>query len=137
MTRIAALAVALTALTAVPALAQVRQPPKAEDIGPKIIGTWQGPYQSDQAPPGGLKLVIAKEGAAWKVSMGVVSDQPIDAAEVRDFKVAGNEITWVQDIMGMECKSLATLENGTLKGSSECAQGGVVAVTATFVLLKQ
>ena len=136
MLRIATFATALVVLTALPAASQVRPQPKAEDIGPKLIGTWQGPYQSEQAPPGGLKLVIGKEAAAWKVTLGVVSDQPIDAAEVREFKVEGSQVSWAQDIMGMECKTLATLENGTLKGGTECSQGGAVAITATFVLLK-
>jgi hypothetical protein len=138
MIRFTTLTLALSALGFGPAAAQVRPEPKTDDITPKLLGTWEGPYQSEQAPPGGLKLVIAKEGAAWKVTLAVVSDQPIDAAEVRDFKVEGNEITWVQDIMDMQCKSLARLTAGnTLTGGSECSQAGTVSITATFVLLKQ
>ena len=136
MTRSLTVTFALLALAAAPALAQVPAP-KTEDIGPKLIGTWEGPYQSDQAPPGNLRLVIAKEAGAWKVTLQVQTDQPIDAAEVRDFKVDGAQISWVQDIMGMECKSQANLESGTLKGGTECAQGGAVAITATFVMLKK
>jgi len=138
MIRFATLALALSALGFGPVAAQVRLMPKTDDITPKLLGTWEGPYQSEQAPPGGLKLVIAKEGAVWKVTLAVVSDQPIDAAEVRDFKVEGNEITWVQDIMDMQCKTLVHLTAvGTLTGGSECSQAGTVAITATFVLLKQ
>lgn len=107
------------------------------DMGPKLIGTWEGPYQSDQAAPGSLKLVIGKEAGAWKVTLGVVTDQPIDAADVREFKLEGNEVSWIQDIMGMECRTLAHLEAGTLKGGTECTQGGAVAITATFVMLKK
>jgi hypothetical protein len=123
-------------LAAAPVHAQVPAP-KTEDIGPKLLGVWEGPYQSDQAAPGSLRLSIEKEAGAWKVSLQVQSDQPIDAAEVRDFTVDGVQISWVQDIMGMECKSQATLENGTLKGGTECSQGGAVAITATFVMLKK
>ena len=138
MIRFATLTLALSALGFGPAAAQVRPMPKTDDITPKLLGTWEGPYQSEQAPPGGIKLVIAKEGAAWKVTLGVVSDQPIDAAEVRDFKVEGNEITWAQDIADMQCKTLAHLTAaGTLTGGTECSQAGNVAITATFVLLKQ
>jgi len=138
MIRFATLAVGLSALGFGPAAAQVRPEPKIEDITPKLLGTWQGPYQSETAPPGGIKLVIAMEGAVWKVTLAVVSEQPIDAAEVRDFKVEGNEITWIQDIMDMECKTLAHLTAGsTLTGGTECSQAGTVAITATFVLLKQ
>jgi len=138
MIRFATLAVGLAVLGFSPMAAQVKPEPKTEDIGPKLLGTWQGPYQSEQAPPGGLKLVIAMEGAVWKVTLAVVADEPIQAAEVRDFKVEGGEISWAQDIMDMQCKSLARLTAGnTLTGQSECSQGGAVAITATFVLLKQ
>ena len=136
MVRSATVMFGLLMLAAAPARAQVPVP-KTDDMSSKLIGTWEGPYQSDQAPPGALRLVIEKEAGAWKVALQVQSDQPIDAAEVRDFTVDGAEVTWVQDIMGMECKSQATLENGTLKGGTECSQGGAVAITATFVMLKK
>lgn len=125
----------LLMLAAAPLHAQVPAP-KTDDMGPRLIGTWEGPYQSDQAPPGSLRLVVGKEAGAWKATLQVQSDQPIDAAEVRDFKVDGAQVSWVQDIMGMECKSQANLENGMLKGGTECSQGGAVAITATFVMLK-
>ncbi len=136
MIRTASMALGFALLVAAPLHAQVPTP-KADDISPKLIGTWEGPYQSDQAPPGSLRLVIGKEEGAWKVTLQVQSDQPIDAADVRDFKVDGAQISWAQDIMGMECKSQATLENGTLKGGTECSQGGAVAISATFVMLKK
>ena len=144
MQRTLALLVGLLAVTATASVAQRPAPaplpsPKAdqpEDIGPRLIGTWQGPYSADQAPPGSLKLVIAKEAGAWKVTLEVISDQPIDASEVRDFAIDGNQVSWQQDIAGLQCKSVVMLENGTLKGGSECSQGGGVAVTASFVLLK-
>lgn len=106
------------------------------DIGPKLIGTWQGPYASDQAPPGSLKMVIAREAGVWRVTLEVISDQPVDASDVREFTVNGNEISWLQDIAGLQCKSLVMLENGALKGGSECSQGGGAGITASFVLLK-
>ena len=135
MIRFATIGLVITALAS-PAVAQVRPEPKTEDITPRLLGTWQGPYQSETAPPGGLKLVIGKEAAAWKVSLAVLTDQPVDAADVRDFKVQGSEVSWIQDIMGMECKTLAHLADGTLKGGTECWQAGTLTVTATFVLLK-
>jgi hypothetical protein len=136
MIRTTSFALGLALLAAAPLGAQVPAP-KTDDIGPKLIGTWEGPYQSDQASPGTLRLVIGKEADAWKVTLQVQSDQPIDAAEVRDFKVDGSQVSWAQDIMGMECKTLANLESGTLKGTTECSQGGAVAITATFVMLKK
>ena len=99
----------------------------------KFIGTWEGPYQSDQAAPGGLRLVIAKD-SVWKVTMEVVSDQPIPAGEITDFKREGTTISWSQLIMGMTCVAQATLTEGTLRGESNCDSG---AITATWVLLKK
>ncbi len=136
MIRSASVMSGLLLLATAPAHAQVPTP-RTDDMGPKLMGTWEGPYQSDQAPPGFLKLVIGKEASAWKVTLQVQADQPIDAAEVRDFKVDGAQISWSQDIMGMECRSQAALESGTLKGGTECSQGGAVAITATFVMLKK
>ena len=136
MIRSASIMFGLLMLAAAPAHAQVPTP-KTDDMSAKFIGTWEGPYQSDQAPPGNLRLVIAQDAGAWKATLQVLTDQPIDAAEVRDFKVDGAQITWAQDIMGMECRSQATLENGTLKGGTECSQGGAVAINATFVMLKK
>ena len=81
--------------------------------------------------------MIGKEAGVWKVTLQVQSDQPIDVAEVRDFKLDGSQISWAQDIMGMECRTQAMLENGTLKGGTECSQGGAVAISATFVMLKK
>lgn len=136
MIRSASVMFGLLVLAAAPARAQVPTP-KADDITPKLLGTWEGPYQSDQAPPGALRLIIGKEAGAWKVTLQVQSDQPIDAAEVRDFKLEGAQISWVQDIMGMECKTMANYENSALKGTTECSQGGAVAITATFAMLKK
>ena len=136
MIRSASIMFGLLLLATAPALAQVPAP-KTNDTGSQLMGTWEGPYQSDQAPPGNLKLVIGKEASVWKVTLQVLTDQPIDATEVRDFKVEGAQISWSQDIMGMECRSQANLESGTLKGGTECSQGGAVAVSATFVMLKK
>ena len=136
MIRSASIMFGLLILAAAPARAQVPAP-KTDDIGPKLIGTWEGPYQSDQAPPGSLRLVIGKEANVWRVTLQVQADQPIDAAEIRDFKIEGAQMSWVQDIMGMECRTQANLESGALKGGTECSQGGAVAITATFVMLKK
>ena len=136
MIRSASVMFGLLVFAAAPGRAQVPAP-KTDDITSKLLGTWEGPYQSDQAPPGALRLVIGKEAGAWKVTLQVQSDQPIDAADVRDFKLEGAQVSWAQDIMGMECKTLANYENSTLKGTTECSQGGAVAITATFVMLKK
>ena len=115
------------------ASAQVPSP----DISKQIIGTWQGPYQSEAVPPGSLKLVIARDATGWKVTMDVISDQPPAVGDIKDFTVDNGTLSWSQDIQDMNCKSTATLVSGVLKGSAECSQGGAVVVTATFLLEKK
>ncbi|HEU5217714.1 MAG TPA: hypothetical protein VFU23_03600 [Gemmatimonadales bacterium] len=136
MIRSASITLGLLAFAAGSVRAQVPTP-KTDDMSSKIIGTWEGPYQSDQASPGTLRLVVGKEADVWKVTLQVQTDQPIDAADVEEFKVDGAQVSWMQGIMGMECRTQATLENGTLKGTTECSQGGAVAITATFLMLKK
>jgi hypothetical protein len=113
-------------------------PAPAADISKQLIGTWEGPYQSEAVPPGSLKLVVAREAnKEWKVSLAIISDQPPAAGELRDFAVEGNSVSWVQDIDEMTCRSVAKLVAGLLKGDAECSQGGAVVLTATFLLEKK
>src|SRR5262249_49343311 len=109
--RLTAAALAGVALSARVASARVPAP----DISKQIVGTWQGPYQSEAVPPGSLKLVIGRDATGWKVSMDVISDQPPPVGEVKDFTVDKGTISWSQDIQDMNCKSTATLVAGVLK----------------------
>ena len=131
------LVLGLTAATAMPAAAQASKPapaPTAQDK--QFIGTWEGPYASEQAPPGSLRVVITKD-TDWKLTLEVIADQAIAAGEVRELKVEGGVISWVQDIMEMTCKAQGSIVGGTLKGETNCEQGGAVAITASWVLLKK
>ena len=131
MKPVSALLVAVLATAAAaPVLAQ-------GDLAKQVIGTWQGPYQAEQVPPGSLKLTVARDTSGWKVSMDVISDDPPPVGEVREFKVEADQVSWVQDIAEMECRSVAKMVAGALKGQSECTQGGALTVTATWVLIKQ
>jgi len=135
MTRISLLALALASLWPGPAEAQS---PAKPDISTQLIGIWEGPYQSEAAPPGSLRLVIAQGvDRAWKVTLEVFSDDPPPAGEVRDFKVEGDTVSWAQPVSDFECLSKAILVAGMLKGSAECWQGGAVALTAGFLLEKR
>jgi hypothetical protein len=131
--RLTVSALAGVVLSARVASAQVPAP----DISKQIIGTWQGPYQSESVPPGSLKLVIAHDATGWKVTMDVISDQPPPVGDIKDFTVDKGTLSWSQDIQDMNCKSTATLVSGVLKGSAECSQGGAVVLTATFLLEKK
>jgi len=132
-------AATLIAFAALPAAAQAPAPkpsPAPASFEKVLIGTWEGPYQSDQAPPGLLRLVISKD-PQWKATLGVITDQDVPAGDVQELKVEGEHLFWVQDIMGMVCRTSASLDSGTLKGDTSCEQGGAVAITASFVLLKK
>jgi hypothetical protein len=128
----------LLVLLAAPVAAQSPAPkPAAPTAAEKpFLGTWEGPYTSEQAAPGELRLVIARD-TALKASLTVMSDQPIDAGEIRELKVEDGVISWVQDIMGMVCRAAAMINAGSLKGETVCEQGGAVAITATWVLVKK
>ena len=110
----------------------------AGDLAKQLIGTWEGPYQSEAVPPGSLKLVVARApNGDWNVTLEVISDQPPPAGEVKEFAVQADSVSWVQDISDMQCKSVAKLVAGVLKGDAECSQGGAVVLTATFLLEKK
>jgi hypothetical protein len=109
----------------------------AADISQQLVGTWEGPYQSEAVPPGNLKLVVSREANQWKVSLAIITEQPPAAGELRDFAVEGNSVSWVQDVDEMTCRSVAKLVAGMLKGDAECSQGGAVVLTATFLLEKK
>ncbi len=131
-------ALALLVLLAAPAVAQSPAPKPVPPTAAEkpFMGTWEGPYTSEQAAPGQLRLVISKD-TTLQASLTVMSDEPIEAGETRELKIEDGVISWVQDIMGMVCKASAMINAGTLKGESVCEQGGAVAITATWVLVKK
>lgn len=110
--------------------------PSAAVFEKTLLGTWEGPYQSEQTPPGGLRLSITKQDTLWKATLTVLNDQDMPGSEVTEFKVSGGHISFAQEIMGMTCRANAELVAGTLKGESQCEQGGTVVVTATWVLMR-
>jgi hypothetical protein len=131
-------ALALLLLLAAPLAAQSPAPKPVNPTAAEkpFLGTWEGPYTSEQAAPGELRLVISKD-TTLKASLTVMSDQPIEAGETRELKIEEGVISWVQDIMGMVCRASAMINAGTLKGETVCEQGGAVAITAAWVLVKK
>ena len=137
MFKLASVALALVVLRGGSVAAQTPAAPAPADISARLIGTWEGPYQSDMAPPGGIRLVVARENGAWMVTIAVISDQELPSSEVTDFKVDGGVVSWTQSIAGIECRTQAMIENGVLKGQTECGGEGGVAITATFLLQRK
>ena len=135
MTRLILTPLAL-GLFAIPATAQVRQPP-ASRLATQIIGVWEGPYQSEAVPPGTLRLTVSREQDTWKATLEVMTEQPPPVGEIQKFTVTDEAATWTQIIAEMECRNTASIVDGVLKGSAECWQGGAVVVSATFLLEKK
>ena len=126
-----ALVLLFSAVCVLPAGAQKSQPTPADSAKAKFAGTWEGTYQSDHAPDGGMRLTVARD-SVWKATLDISADQPIPTREVTDFEVDGNNVYWNQELMGMPCKSSAVLVDGTLKGETNCGHGGL-----TFTLRKK
>ena len=133
MTRFILTPLALAVL-AVPATAQVRQPPT---LATQILGVWEGPYTSEAVPPGNLRLTVAREQNVWKVTLEVMTEQPPAVGEIQNFTVTNEAVTWSQIIAEMECRNTAAIVDGVLKGTAECWQGGAVVVTANYLLEKK
>lgn len=126
MTRSYAFAIALSMLVATPALAQ--HTTSADD---KIVGRWEGSYTSDHAPPGGFNMIVTKDTALKATIDMTAGDKPLPT-RVTEFKVAGNDVTWTQELMGMSCKATAVLAADTLRGETSCQHGAV-----SFVLRRK
>jgi hypothetical protein len=131
MLRSFGLVAALLSLGLAPASAQT------PGDGSRFLGTWEGPYAAEGAPPGSLRLVIARENNAWKVTHDIFSDNPPASGEVRNFETEGNTLRFLQTIGDLDCRFTATLEAGQLKGSGVCTEGGAPAVTGTFALTRR
>jgi hypothetical protein len=120
------LLVSLSILGAVPAAAQHpggTSTPTEQNIKDRLVGTWTGDLQSDHLAGGKLKLVIAKD-TAWSATLELTTSESIPTAALTDFKVDVDVVSWMQELMGMPCKTLAVLNAGILKGETNCGQGG-------------
>ena len=125
---IAALASALlTAFTSSGSAHPTSRP--AADSTEKFVGLWEGPYHADHGPPGGYRLEIAHD-TGWKVTLDAIADHTMPMP-VSDFRAAGDTLAWTQEVMGMACRSTATLSNGQLRGATDCGH-----VALTFELRK-
>ncbi|HUQ80932.1 MAG TPA: hypothetical protein VM076_07345 [Gemmatimonadaceae bacterium] len=122
-------AVSLSTLGATVALAQhPGQHPAQPDAA--IVGTWSGKFQMQAT--GGMDLLVAHD-TTWHVKMQLLVDHPFPPVDVRDFKVEGKNVTWINDLMGTPCKAKATIDDaGTMKGDMACD-----ARTLTFSLTRK
>ena len=123
LSRSISLALALTAFGASAALAQ--HPGGATHGAQKtdhtnIVGTWEGKFQMSSQGTGGMELLVARD-SVYRVKMQLIVDHPFPPVDLRDFKVDGKNVTWVNDLMGTTCNATAVLDDaGALKGEMKC-----------------
>ena len=121
-------------LSANPVHAQSSRPDASQDSAKtKFAGTWEGDFESDHAPNGTVRLVLARD-TEWKGTLEIVSNAQMPAAAVQNFEVSGNTITFTQDRDGSSCTASAQLEAGTLKGQMSCGHGGITTVNLPVCL---
>jgi len=95
------------------------------DSAKALIGTWEGSYTSDHADPGGMKLIIAKDSVIKATSLSIAIDGGMQSMPVHDFVVTTNDISWIQETMGMSCQATAVVKAGQMKGAVVCGHGQI------------
>ena len=102
------------------------------DSAKALIGTWEGSYSSDHADPGAMMLVIAKDSAIKAMALSIAIGGKTQSVPVHDFVVTTNDISWIQETMGMSCQATAIVKSGQMKGAVVCGHGQI-----TFTLSKR
>ena len=102
------------------------------DSAKALIGTWEGSYTSDHADPGGMKLNIAKDSVIKATSLSIAMGGAMQSMPVHDFVVTSNDISWIQETMGMSCQATAVVKAGQMKGAVICGHGQI-----SFTLAKR
>lgn len=117
-------------LAAAPLTAQVPTP--KTEVSP-LLGTWEGPYQSDHGS-GGLRLVVSRD-SVWRATLASAPESMIPEAYVENLKVEDGRLSWTQSVMGASCSASAALEAGALRGEMTCEHGGAT-IQIRFLLVK-
>ena len=118
-------AVGALAISSHTASAQTTAKTSAPDSAKALIGSWEGTYTSDHADPGGMTLVIAKDSVLKVSALSIAMGGAMQSVPVRDFVVTANDISWIQETMGMTCQATAVLKSGQMKGAVVCGHGQI------------
>ena len=119
--------VAVLALAGASRTASAQSAPKetTPDSAKALVGTWEGNYTSDHAGPGGMKLVIAKDSVIKATALSIAFGSEMQSVPVHDFVVTSNDISWIQETMGMSCQATAVVKSGQMKGAVVCGHGQI------------
>jgi hypothetical protein len=119
---------ALLAIAAPHAVAQSAKSPAA--------GSWRGAFTTD-GPSGTMTVSLAHEADAWKATNVVEADAAPPSGDIRELKVEGNLVSWVQTFGEYDVTFKATIEGDLMKGWIEAYQGGMMVAGGSFELKKQ
>ena len=97
-------------------------PKPVPDSAKALIGTWEGTYDSDHGS-GAMKIVIAKDSVLKATGLSLAIGGEMQAMPVHDFAVTTDDISWIQETMGMSCQATAILKSGQMKGALVCGHG--------------
>ena len=98
-----------------------------QDLKARWGGTWDGTYQSDHAPDGNIRLVLAQD-STWTGTLSVFMPNNTMSVPVSDVRFDDDKVTWKQTLMGQPCTASAKLDGATLKGETQCGHGGLMFV---------
>jgi hypothetical protein len=95
------------------------------DSAQALIGTWEGKYESDHAPSGAMKLVIANDSVLKASSLSIEMGGAMQSVPVHDLTVTSTDISFIEEAMGMPCQATAVLKSGQMKGAMICGHGQI------------
>ena len=95
------------------------------DSAKALIGTWEGSYTSDHTDPGAMKLIIGRDSVIKVTSLSIAIGGVMESLPVHDFVVTTNDISWIQETMGMSCQATAVVKAGKMKGAVVCGHGQI------------
>lgn len=115
--------VGLVVLVGGPAMAAAQSTP-APAAEQQWLGTWEGTFQSDHAPPGPMQLVVARD-SALRVTVRVLVGADTHVTEGYMVRLDEAVLRWSQEVMGAQCRGSAWIEQAVLRGQTECGAGGL------------
>ena len=124
-------------LVAIAALLTVAAPrAEAQSAESPASGSWRGAFVTD-GPSGTMTVSLTHAADDWKATNTLEADAAPPGGDIRELKVEGNQVSWVQTFGEYDVTFKATIEGDLMKGSIEAYQGGMMVAGGSFELKKQ
>jgi hypothetical protein len=124
----------LAAMVALLAVATPRA--EAQSAESPAAGSWRGLFTTD-GPSGTMTVSLTHEANAWTATDALEAEAVPPAGDIRELKVEGNQVSWVQTFGEFDVTFKAMIEGDVMKGSIEAYQGGAMVAGGAFELKKQ